>query len=72
MYIKTELYVAQNIDNNLVAIHKSRLAWKSNKPAYIRMCILKLSNVLMHEFHYDYIKNKYDNKSKPLFTDTDV
>ena len=66
-------YMSHKIfDNNLVAIRKSRLAWKSNKPAYIRMCILKLSNVLMHEFHYDYIKNKYDNKSKPLFTDTDV
>ena len=66
-------YMSHKIfDNNLIAIHKSRLAWKSNKPAYIRMCILKLSNVLMNEFHYDYIKNKYDNKSKPLFTDTDV
>ena len=66
-------YMSQKIfDNNLVAIRKSKLAWKSNKPAYIRMCILKFSNVLMHEFHYDYIKNKYGKKPKPLFTDTDV
>ena len=38
---------------------------------YFGMCILKLSKVLMYEFHSDYIRNKYDNKSKLLFTDTD-
>ena len=58
-------------DNNIVAIHKSKLASKLNKPAYIGISILDLSNVLMYEFHYDYIKNKYDNKSKLLFSDTD-
>ena len=49
-------------DNNLVAIHKSKLPLKLNKPAYIGMCILKLSKVLMYECHYDYIKNKNNNK----------
>ena len=48
--------------NNLVAICKSKLALKLNKPGYIRMCIVELSKVLIYEFHYDYIKNKYDNK----------
>ena len=54
-------------DNNLVEIRKSKLALKLSKSAYIRMCILELSKVLkvlMYEFHYDYIKNKYGNKSK--------
>ena len=31
----------------------------------------ELSKVLMHEFCYDYIKNRYGNKSRLLFTDTD-
>ena len=52
-------------------IRKSKLALKLSKPAYIGMCILDSSKVLMYEFHYDYIKNKYDNKSKLLFTNSD-
>ena len=35
------------------------------------MCILELSEVLMFEFHYDYIKNKYGNNSRLLFAGTD-
>ena len=58
-------------DNNLVAIRKSKLALKLNKPAYIGMYISELSKVLMYEFHYGYIKKKYVSKSNLLFTDTD-
>ena len=57
-------------DNNL-AIRKRQLALKLNKPAYIEVCILDLSKVLIYEFHYDYIKDKYDRKSKLLLKDTD-
>ena len=65
-------YMSHKIfDNNLVAIRKSKLPLKLNKPAYTAMCILELSKVLMYELHYDYIQSKYDNKSKLLFTDTD-
>ena len=56
--------------NNLLEIRKNRVALKLDKPAHIGMCILEFSKVLMYKFHYDYIKNKYDNKSKLLFTDT--
>ena len=58
-------------DHNLVAICKSKVKWKLNKAPYTGMRILELSKVLMYEFHYNYIKNEYDNKSKLLFTDTD-
>ena len=66
------MYVERNIfDNNLVAKQKSKVSLKLNKPAYTGMCILELSKVLMYEFHYDYIRNKYDKKSKLLSTVTD-
>ena len=41
-------YMSHKIfDNNLVAICKSKLALKLNRPAYIGMCILDLSKELM-------------------------
>ena len=59
------------IDNNLVAIQKSQIILTLNKPAYIEMCILDLSKVIMYKFHHDYVKNKYSNNSRVLFIDTD-
>ena len=60
------------LDNNLVVIRKSKVALKPNKPAYIGMFILKLSKVLMYQVDFAYIKNRYEDKSKLLFTDTDT
>ena len=64
-------YMSQKIfDNDLVAICKSKVTLTINKPAYVGMCILTLSKVLIYEFNYDCIKNKYSKNSRSLFTDT--
>ena len=68
---KPSYMLHKTLDDNLVAIRKKKVTLMLNNPAYIGMCILELSKVLMYEFHYDYIKNKYGNNSRLLFTDTD-
>ena len=42
---------------------------KMNKPLYLGMSILDISNTLMYEFWYEYIKPKY--KAKLCYMDTD-
>ena len=63
--------MSQNVfDNDLVAIRKNKVTTMLNKPAYIGICILELIKVLRYELHYDYANNKYGNKSRLLFTET--
>ena len=64
-------YVSSKIFNeNLVAVHKIKETLTLNRPAYVGMCILDLSKTLMYDFHYNYIKDKYGDKARLLFTDT--
>ena len=71
-YTSKPTYVNSEIFNdNLVAVHKIKETLTLNRPAYVGMCILDLSKTLMYEFHYKYIKDKYQEKAKLLFTDTD-
>ena len=56
---------------NLISVHLKKTSLTMNKPVYLGMCILDLSKTIMYDFHYNYIKRKYGEKAKLLFTDTD-
>ena len=58
-------------NENLVSVHMKKTSLTMNKPVYLGMCILDLSKIIMFDFHYNYIKPKYGNNAKLLFTDTD-
>ena len=58
-------------NENLVSVHMKKTSLTMNKPVYLGMSILELSKIIMFDFHYKYIKPKYGNKAKLLFTDTD-
>ena len=55
----------------LVAMHMKRTTLTFNKPVYLGLSILDLSKAIMYEFHYDYIKPKYNGRVNLLYTDTD-
>ena len=42
-----------------------------NKPVWLGFSILELSKILMYEFWYDYVKPKYDEKTKLCYMVTD-
>ena len=58
-------------DKNLIAVHMKKTEVYFNKPVYVGQAILDLSKTLMFDFHYNYIRKKYQDKAELLFTDTD-
>ena len=58
-------------DENLVAVHMKKIKLYFNNPVYLGMSILDLRKSFVNDFHYNYIKTKYGDKAKLLFTDTD-
>ena len=59
------------IEENLSIIEMKKVKVKMNKPIYLGLCILEISKIIMYEFWYDYVKNKYGNKARLCYTDTD-
>ena len=56
-------------DLSIIEMNKMRV--KMNKPIYLGLSILDISKILMYEFWYDYLKQKYDNDEKLCYMDTD-
>ena len=59
------------IEENLSIIEMKKVKVKMNKPIYLGLCILEISKIIMYEFWHDYVKNKYGNKVRLCYTDTD-
>ena len=64
------LYPKKIFDENLVAVHCVKTVLTLNKPIYVGFYILELPQLLMYQFHYDYVLKIFNN-IKLLFTDTD-
>ena len=56
---------------NLMGCEMGRIKVVMNKPVYLGQAILDLSKIVMYEFHYDYMKPKYQDKLKLCYMDTD-
>ena len=58
--------------DDLMSCEMGKVKVKMNKPVYLGQAILDLSKTIMYEFHYDYMKRKYNESDlKLLYMDTD-
>jgi hypothetical protein len=68
-YVAKPTFVAGVIFNeDLVGVEYVKEMLELNKPMYVGFSILDLSKTLMYDFHYGYIKHKYGDNAKLLFT----
>jgi hypothetical protein len=68
---KPNFHSATQFTSNMVAIQLNRDNTTYDKPIYIGFVVLELSKWLMYDFHYEYMKPKYDNNLLLNYMDTD-
>ena len=68
---KPEFHSLSIFSENLVAVQLNKTKLYYNKPIYLGFCILDISKTLIYDFHYSFMKNKFKENLKLLYTDTD-
>ena len=56
----------KRFQENLIAVERYKCIVHLQKPIYTGFCLLDISKLLMYDFHYNYIKQKYPGE-KSLF-----
>ena len=69
--LRTKLSYDNTLFKKFLAIEMIKTKIKINKPVYLSMSILDISETLMYEFWYDYVKPKHEDKAKLCYMDTD-
>ena len=64
-------HTTKYFSKNLMVIEMKKTKVKMKKPVYRGMSILDISKTLIYEFQCDYIKQKYKDKAKLCYMDTD-
>ena len=60
------------LGSDLMGCEMGKVKVVMNKPVYLGQAVLDLSKTVMYEFHYDYMKRKYDDDKLTLcYMDTD-
>ena len=68
---ETNYHTTKYFSENLITSEMKKIKVKMNKPIYLGMSILDISETLVYEFWYDYIKPNYQDKAKLCYMDTD-
>ena len=58
-------------NENLTAVSLGNKVINFCKPIYIRFAVLDISKTLMYDYHYNVMKNHYDDNINLMYTDTD-
>ena len=67
-YVSKSNFISQKIfSRDFAAIHQIKSVLTLDKPIYMEFSILELSKLLMHKFHYEYVKNKFEIKGKFVY-----